>query len=151
MESVHPLAGDQLAAFPTGQDGRPASLLVVEDDPQISDLYKIMLERSGYQVALAGDGLEALELFRAAQRDGRPYDLVMLDLNLPRMGGLECLRHLSRIDHGIRVLVASGSPGLDFQDLSSWVAGVVQKPVRMNTLLEQVDRALALPRPPAPA
>ncbi len=134
-----------------GPGGASPNLLVVEDDPQISDLYKILLERSGYRVSLAGDGLEALELFRAAQRDGQPYDLVMMDLNLPRMDGLECLRHLTQIDDGIRVLVSTGSPSLEFQGLTSWVAGVVQKPVRVNTLLEQVDRALARTRPPASA
>lgn len=142
---------NQLSVIAPGMGGASPSLLVVEDDPQISDLYKIMLERSGYRVSLAGDGLEALELFRAAQRDGQPYDLVMMDLNLPRMDGLECLRHLAKIDDGIRVLVSTGCPSLEFHGLSSWVAGVVQKPVRMSTLLEQVDRALALPRPPAMA
>lgn len=151
MDTTYLVTGDQPAAALAGQGGPGASLLVVEDDPQISDLYKIMLERSGYRVALAGDGLEALELYRAALRAGRPYDLVMLDLNLPRMDGLECLRHLARMDDGIRVLVSTGSPALDLQDLSVWVAGVVHKPMRMSTLLAQVDRALTLPRPPAPA
>lgn len=118
------------------------SLLVVEDDPMISDLYQIILERAGYRVSLAGDGLEALELFRAAQRDGRPYDLVLMDLSLPRMDGLECLRHLAGIDQDIRVLISSGSPVVDLQDLAPWVAGVVHKPVRMATLLEQIGHLL---------
>ncbi len=132
-------------------DGPSPNLLVVEDDPQISGLYKLLLERSGYQVSLAGDGLEALELYRAAHQAGHPYDLVMMDLDLPRMDGLECLRHLAQINDGIRVLVSSGSPAVEFQGLASWVAGVVHKPVRVATLLEQVNRALVLTRPLASA
>ncbi len=149
MNGLNP---SQLSAASSLEPGHPAaSLLVVEDDPQISDLYQIILERAGYRVSLAGDGLEALELFRAAQREGRSYDLVLMDLSLPRMDGLECLRHLTGIDQGIRVLISSGSPSVDFQDLAPWVAGVVQKPVRMATLLAQIGQLLDQRPSPDPA
>jgi two-component system alkaline phosphatase synthesis response regulator PhoP len=66
-------------------------ILVVDDEPKIVKLARDYLERNGYQVAVAGDGQTAL----AAFRHGRP-DLVVLDLNLPGMDGLEVCRAIRR-------------------------------------------------------
>lgn len=122
------------------------NLLVVEDDPQICELYKFFLQRSGYAVSLAGDGHEALRLYQEAMEADQPFDLVMMDLNLPLMDGLTCLRHLTSMDQGVRVLITTGSPGEDFGDAADHVAGVVIKPVGLNTLLGEIQSALGRPR-----
>ena len=67
-----------------------ASILVVEDEPQLRGLIRLYLERDGHQVTDAGDGPSALAAF-----DEQPHDLVVLDLMLPGMQGetvLEALR-----------------------------------------------------------
>lgn len=65
------------------------SVLVVDDEADIREALRIILEADGYQVLEAGDGLEALQMVHQA----RP-DLVILDIMMPRMDGLEVLRRL---------------------------------------------------------
>lgn len=68
-----------------------ARLLCVDDDPAIRDVLRMGLERGGYAVELAGDGLEAL----AKARSGR-FDLIVLDVGLPEMDGMEVCRAIRR-------------------------------------------------------
>ncbi len=67
------------------------SILVVEDEPKISELLRLYLEKEGYQVMVAADGAAALEDFHR-----REPQLVVLDLNLPVMDGLEVCRRIRR-------------------------------------------------------
>jgi len=64
-------------------------ILIVEDDRHIVALVRYILEREGYEVAVARDGVEGLDLAREFQPD-----LVVLDLNMPRMDGVEMCRRL---------------------------------------------------------
>src|SRR3972149_6489485 len=77
------------------EDGAsPARILIIEDDTDLRETFWRALSREGYQVSQAGDGTEAISAVRM-----RPYDLAIVDLVLPRMGGigmLEQLRELSR-------------------------------------------------------
>ena len=57
-------------------------ILIVEDEPDIQELLSAYLQQAGYQTSLAGDGVEALELFRSAS-----FDLVLLDIMLPKIDG----------------------------------------------------------------
>lgn len=66
-------------------------LLCVDDDPSIREVLTLALERAGYAVELAGDGLEAL----AKARSGR-FDLIVLDVGLPEMDGLDTCRAIRR-------------------------------------------------------
>lgn len=72
---------------PTPQTGK--SVLIIEDEQFISDLYVRALTSSGYQVTVIVDGKEALE---AAKTNA--YDIILLDIMLPNMTGTEILRHL---------------------------------------------------------
>lgn len=71
-----------------GLSRRPL-IAVIEDDPAISLMYRLQLEQAEYDVAVAGDGVSGLALIRS-----RRPDLVVLDLRLPRMEGLDLLREL---------------------------------------------------------
>lgn len=66
-------------------------LLCVDDDPAIRDVLRLALERAGYAIEIAGDGAEAL----AKARSGR-FDLIVLDVGLPEMDGLEVCRNIRR-------------------------------------------------------
>lgn len=65
------------------------SVLFVEDDPAVAQMYKLKLELDGYEVQVAGDGEVALKMARASLPD-----IIFLDLRLPKLGGLEVLEAL---------------------------------------------------------
>ena len=67
------------------------TILVVDDEPQIAEIVNDYLRRDGFDVLIARDGVRAVDLFRA-----RHPDLVILDLGLPRMDGMEVARTIRR-------------------------------------------------------
>lgn len=67
----------------------PGRILLVEDDPLLRDAFQLLLQDAGYDVAEAGSGTEALAAIRASS-----YDLVLLDMGLPDMNGLDVARAL---------------------------------------------------------
>ena len=78
-------------------------ILIVDDEPGARDLLRDMLEDDGYQTVTAGDGEEAVEVYKAAEPDA-----VLLDVNMPRMDGLAALGQIRRFDPGARVAMLSG-------------------------------------------
>ncbi len=85
-----------------------ALVLVVEDEPEIAEVLEGYLRRAGYRTERATDGVAALALFRAA----RP-DLVLLDINLPGMDGLDVLRGIRKVDATPVVFLTARSDELD--------------------------------------
>jgi adenylate cyclase len=80
-------------AYPEGAVDDEVSVLIVEDDEAVADMYKLKLELDGYSVTVAGDGETAVELaFR------HPPDLVFLDIRLPTMDGFQVLELLRSDD-----------------------------------------------------
>jgi CheY-like chemotaxis protein len=81
----------------------PYRILVVDDDPPIRRLLSFLLSDASHTVETAADGVEALEHLQSA-----PPDLLLLDLNMPRLGGLDVLRQLPNlaapptVDRGFR-------------------------------------------------
>lgn len=122
--------------------GAKSNLLVVDDDSQLTSLFATILEKAGYGVCLASNGLEALEAYRRAQAEQTPFDLVMMDLHMPVMDGRECLLHLRELDRRVPVLLFTGSPYEELGELYSLVKAVIPKPVRIAPLLEHIGLAL---------
>lgn len=81
------------------------SLLLVDDELSLVGLLKKYLEREGFFVDVAMDGAGAL-----AACDGRGFDLIVLDLNLPDMRGEEVMRLLLEKHDSCRILISSGTP-----------------------------------------
>ncbi len=110
-----------------------ATILVVDDDLDTVDTMREILSEEGHVVLCASNGLEALELARAA----RP-DLVLLDLNMPEMDGRAFLETIRR-DPALAdtyVVIMSGA-----SDAMRWDTDSVRKPLRLDTLLDLIDRA----------
>ena len=77
-------------------------LLLVEDEPILSKSIARGLKKRGYMVDCAYDGEEALELYAVNE-----YDLMILDLNLPKLDGMEVLRQVRQEDDAMRILILS--------------------------------------------
>ena len=99
-----PLRSDLPRTPPLPRGGRE-QLLLVEDRRELRDLMRAALEGWGYQVLVAANGAEALAL---AER--QPFDLVVTDIVMPRMGGNALVRALRQSRPNLRVLLISGHP-----------------------------------------
>ncbi len=112
-------------------------ILLVDDDDGIQLLYGEELKDEGYQVTSALNGKEALEKFEDA-----PPDLVILDINMPDMTGLEVLRQMKNINADLPVILSSAYPDYK-EDLSSWASEeYVVKSANMDDLKAAVHKYL---------
>lgn len=78
-------------------------ILIIDDEPHILLMLKKMLEQSGYEVDLAANGVEGIELFRKSNAD-----LVITDIIMPEKEGLETIREMRRIKHDLKIIAMSG-------------------------------------------
>lgn len=108
-------------------------VLLVDDQEIVRQIGKRMLEQLGYRTSLAEDGLEALELYRARHDS---IDLVILDMIMPNLGGLECLEAMRLINPGIKAVLASGFSRDSIADKinEEHIVGFLQKPFRLQEL-----------------
>jgi PAS domain S-box-containing protein len=123
--------------------GGTETILLADDEPMIRQLGRTILERYGYHVLLADDGLEAVEIYERA-RDR--IALVILDLTMPRLSGHDALQHLLQIDPAVKVLLTSGySPEHLDQSYHEHVLGFISKPFRPEQLADIVRGVLDRP------
>lgn len=113
--------------------------LVVEDDSYLAELYARMLQKLGFTVDIASDGQEALAYLEAT-----PPDLMTLDINLPKLSGIDVLRHarlrLKLTDLKVIVLTANL---VAFENRNIGMAdAALEKPVSKETLLATCERLL---------
>jgi two-component system response regulator HydG len=120
-----------------GTDGRPA-VLVADDDSSCLAICAEVLEKSGFVVYVAHDGVRALRI--AAER--RP-DVVLTDLYLPVMDGGELIRRLRHGGIDTPVILMSGSSDGQVQAFRHQAAGFLAKPFIAGTAVETVRRVLA--------
>jgi DNA-binding response OmpR family regulator len=114
-------------------------ILVVEDDPSILRGMDLNLAMEGYKVRTAADGEEGLRLARAE----RP-DLLIVDLMLPRLGGMELIRELRKEDPDVPILILSAK-GHESDKVAGLALGAddyVVKPFGLKELLARIDAAL---------
>jgi two-component system response regulator MtrA len=116
-------------------DGR---ILLVEDDPSIREVTAIGLRNGGFDVVAASDGLEGLARFRGAS-----FDLVLLDVMLPGVDGLELCRAIRRISTvPVVMLTARGDTADVVLGLEAGADDYVRKPFEVPELLARVRAAL---------
>jgi two-component system, response regulator, stage 0 sporulation protein F len=112
-------------------------ILVVDDEKHICDLYRSELEDEGYAVTVANSGQEALE-----QVEADPPDLIVLDIQMPGMDGIEALEKLLGKDKGIPIILNTAYSHYK-EDFTTWGADAyVVKSSDTSKLKEEIKRLL---------
>jgi DNA-binding response OmpR family regulator len=124
--------------MPSGESS--ARILVVEDDVDLRETLGRALSREGYQVSFAGDGSEAVSVVKQ-----RPYDLVIVDLVMPRMGGIKMLEELRSLGLTIPTIVitAFGDRFLYQRAMELGASEFLMKPVKLVEVYRAVRSVLA--------
>lgn len=111
-------------------------VMIVEDDAATRRLYRFLLANSGYTVIEAEDGQTALEQFET-----QPCDVVITDMNMPRMGGMELVRTLRQSHPHVYVIMvtAFGTPDTEKQAFRAGVDEYLTKPFDFEELERRVQ------------
>ena len=120
-------------------------VLLVDDEPDAQQTYRDILESDGYEVTVAGTGEAAVALI-----DGYRPDVILLDIMLPGVDGIEIARRLSRRPdtHGIPIVMITAlhefKTGAGLAEIEG-IRRFIYKPCRPRTLLEGVEDAIQYP------
>jgi two-component system, cell cycle sensor histidine kinase and response regulator CckA len=121
------------------QHTRAKNILVVDDESAICKLAKRILTVKGYNVTTCDGGAKALDAYSRLLGE---VDLVILDMLMPEMTGVETLRHLKQMDPTVRAILCSAFvPGLDADNIQEeGFAGFIAKPFEVSNLLKIIKR-----------
>jgi CheY-like chemotaxis protein len=123
-----------------------ANILVIDDDNAVSATIKLLLERDGHDAVVANDGRKGLKVFESGQ-----FDLLIVDIFMPGMDGLETIRLVHRQRPEVPILVISGhafptdsNPIPDFLHIATKLGAItsLRKPFKPADLLAAVARCL---------
>ncbi|WJH27230.1 response regulator transcription factor [Paenibacillus sp. CC-CFT742] len=117
------------------------AVLVIEDEPKIARLLELELQYEGYQVGKAGSGTEGLEMYLGGQ-----WDLILLDIMLPGLSGIEVLRRIRARDALVPILMLTAKDSVEdkVSGLDLGANDYITKPFRIEELLARVRAALRL-------
>jgi DNA-binding response OmpR family regulator len=141
MSTTFENAGPDHGADAAAEIAFEKQIMVVEDDPGLMTLYRILLHARGYRVISAEDGEQALQTYR---REGREIDLVIADVCLPKVGAVEMLVGMKASGLRPRILICSGAVEYE-TELQLREAGAnhfLPKPFRNREMLSEVERIL---------
>lgn len=127
-------------AVPLSVEGK--RVLLVDDEDMVRNVCQRMLEQLGTEVYTAVDGVNAIEVF---EQLGRQVDLVIMDLSMPRMDGVEACKLIRQMKKDVPIIMASGyyDDLASARQLSDEAVKFIQKPYTSNTIREAVSSALS--------
>ncbi|SKA31901.1 ATP-binding protein [Consotaella salsifontis] len=131
-----------------GEELPPLDILVAEDNPVNALIARTLLEKDGHRVEIAEDGVEAV---RAATT--RDFDIILMDLSMPRLGGAAACRQIRANAHQVRnavPILAVSAGGGDAGDISAGFDGWLEKPFQREDLIAAIAEAIGV-RPRGPA
>ncbi len=117
----------------------PTRILVIDDDEDILNLFSDFLKKEGYGVTSFLDPLKALEeIHRRPQR----YSIIITDVRMPGISGIELIRRIRKINHDIKVIIISAFE-LNGEDLRNIrYDNFMEKPVHMQYLAQTIEKIL---------
>ncbi len=116
----------------------PSRILLAEDNELNQKVTSLMLERLGYKVDVAGNGIEVLEALRR-----RSYALVLMNIGMPKMDGIETTREIRRLWHNSLKIIAITAyvlPGIRATCLEAGMDDYIGKPVRIEELAKVLGK-----------
>ncbi|MFE1601105.1 PAS domain-containing hybrid sensor histidine kinase/response regulator [Methylobacterium sp. ID0610] len=136
------------AKVPLARPARPGRILLVEDLIVNQDLARAVLERAGHAVDIANDGLEAIAAVQA-----KPYDLVLMDVQMPGMDGVTATRHIRALAQPVAhipiiAMTANVLPAQVSEFLAAGMNDHLSKPFRRDELQAAIDRWIGAPAEP---
>lgn len=113
-------------------------VLCIDDEPDILELMADFLELLGFDVVTAADSRQGLEIFLA---DSGGFDVVITDMKMPHMSGLDLLKELRTRGHNVPVIMASGQHDEDLNQMAGEydVAAIIAKPFTLSEFKELLD------------
>ena len=138
--------GEEIAAepaIPKAVTTKKLKVLLMDDEDVVRTVAKEMIAAFGHEVEGAEDGSEAIELFSKAKEEGRPFDLIILDLTVKGgMGGEEVIAKIRAIDPNVKAVVSSGyaDSSVVANYLTYGFAAVLNKPYKINALKDCSDQ-----------
>ena len=121
--------------------GGTETILIVDDQETVWDFLIEALQKLGYSVLLAENGLDAVEIY---ENNPGQIDLILLDMIMPKQGGHSTFHKLKEIDPNVKVLLSSGFVSLEEVDdlLKNGAAGFLPKPHRIREMATEIRRIL---------
>ena len=116
------------------------NILIVDDDQAIRDVFQEVLQDNGYQVFIAHNGKEAVEIIQTA-----PIDVALLDIQMPEMDGIQALKNIKKSTKDTEVLIVTGHP--DLENLRKTIVengafDYLLKPIHITEMLHTIQNAL---------
>jgi DNA-binding NtrC family response regulator len=134
---------DEFSPASPGRAGATGTVLVVDDESAVRRFAVRVLQREGYTVMEATDGAEALSLVRA---EGASVEVVVSDIVMPRLNGVELMQALSVSHPGLPVILMSGYATAALSELGiSAPCSILTKPFPADRLLAEVQRCIHRP------
>jgi DNA-binding response OmpR family regulator len=128
---------------PDSADGPRRHILVADDEPHIGRIIQLKLERAPYEVSLVEDGRAALDRLTGDE----PIDLVLLDIMMPLLSGLDVLSELKRLPHRentpVIILTAKGQDADRERAIALGAVDFLTKPFSPNKLLARINEIFA--------
>ncbi len=117
-------------------------ILLADDDHQVRNMLKLTLERQGYEVVEAEDGVQAVRLYRPDS-----IDLVITDIVMPEKEGIETIMEIRSINPMVKIIAISGGGRINPEDYLNWarrfgVSCTFTKPVNREQLLETINELM---------
>ena len=117
-----------------------ASILIVDDDPGMTETLGDILRAFGYDVEVAGEGYRAVEMIKE-----RAYDIIFMDIKMPGINGVETLKEVKRLSPSTKVIMMTAYSVEDLvkEVLDEAAYGIIYKPLDMNkviALVEEISR-----------
>lgn len=118
---------------------RMTRILLAEDDESMRGFLARGLERAGHDVVAMENGVDALERLKA-----EPFDLLLTDIVMPMMDGIELARHASELDPGLKIMFITGFAAVTLESDPTALddAKVLSKPFHLRELVDTVEQVL---------
>ncbi|MCP4627408.1 MAG: response regulator [bacterium] len=117
------------------------TILLIDDEPMVTDICEMMLKRLGLKVLKAHSGSDGIKIYEAHKNR---IDLIISDFDMPGMNGQEVVDELRVMDHRVKVLLSSGGLNQEREEeiLGRGFNGFLKKPFSTNTLSDKIAELL---------